>query len=224
MSYFNQFKAGNLVLPAELLFHCKEIFPSKDDFLVWQFFFYQTTSNYEELTPSAIADAIGATVTEVNQSISSLQESGLLEFKTIELDGEIEMIFDALPALEKLDQLVGGLGKTTDTLATNDIKELVKSFEQELGRLLSPFEIEDLEKTVKEDGTSPDLVRAALREAVFNDKRHWRYIQSILKNWRREGITTISQVEAKNAEFEARKNPKPQDLKDYRGAMGLWKD
>ena len=43
--------------------------------------------------------------------------------------------------------------------APNDLKSLVDTFQQELGRLLSPFEIEDLEKSLKEDGTSADLIK-----------------------------------------------------------------
>ena len=55
----------------------------------------------------------------------------------------------------------------------NVIKDLVETFQQELGRLLTPFEIEDLTKTVREDQTDPDVIKAALREAVFNGKPHW---------------------------------------------------
>ena len=57
-----------------------------------------------------------------------------------------------------------------------------------MGRLLTPFEIEDLSKTVKEDGTKADLIKEALREAVLNGKPNWKYIQAILRNWRHEGI------------------------------------
>ena len=37
MTYLDAFKSGNLVLPSALLLHFKELFPSSDDFLVWQF-------------------------------------------------------------------------------------------------------------------------------------------------------------------------------------------
>ncbi|WP_303973412.1 DnaD domain-containing protein [Streptococcus merionis] len=224
MSYLQQFKSGNVVLPAALLFHLKEVFPSMDDFLVWQFFFYQNTSQLEELAPSTIAEAIGKTVAEVNQSISSLQEAGLLEFKTIELAGEIEMIFDALPALAKLDDILTPKKDQQPQPKTNDFKSVVGDFERELGRLLSPFEIEDLEKTLQE-GVSVELMRAALKEAVFNGKSNWKYIQAILRNWRREGITTVGQVEAKQAEREANFQPQPAaNLADFRAALDVFKD
>lgn len=228
MSYLQQFRSGNVVMPAALLFHYKDIFASAEDFLVWQFFFYQNTSQYEELAPSAVAEAIGQSLDQVNQAIARLQSAGLLEFKTIELADEIEMIFDALPALEKLDKILAeekGTQKGKDgQVWSNPTKELVTDFERELGRLLSPFEIEEIQKSLQEDEISPDLIRAALRQAVLNGKQNWRYIQTILKNWRREGITSLAQVEAKNAEFEAKKSPKPMNTDGIQRALNLWKD
>ncbi|MCP1638672.1 DNA replication protein [Streptococcus gallinaceus] len=227
MTYLQQFQTGNVVFPSALLFHFQELFPSADDFLVWQFFFFQNTSQLESVAPSEIAQATGKTVADINRSIEKLQKSGLLEFKTINLAGEIEMIFDAMPALEKLDQLGNaGVEEIVEPLEINDLKALVDDFERELGRFLSPFEIEDLQKTISEDRVSVDLVRTALREAVFNNKTNWRYIQAILRNWRREGITTPAQVEAKNAEREAQQMPAKtvSTSDDFLNAMNLWKD
>ncbi|HEM3711085.1 TPA: DnaD domain-containing protein [Streptococcus suis] len=224
MNYSQQFRQGNVVIPAALLFHYKELFSSADDFLIWQFFFYQNTSHLESLAPSEVAQATGKTVAQVNQAIENLQESGLLEFKTISIAGEIEMIFDALPALEKLDVLLEPKQSVEMVRTENDLKTLVGDFERELGRFLSPFEIEDLQKTVEDDKTSVDLVRAALKEAVFNNKTNWKYIQAILRNWRREGITTVAQVEAKNIERDIQ-NPKNVTVSsDFLDAMNLWKE
>ncbi|CYV28619.1 DnaD domain-containing protein [Streptococcus suis] len=224
MNYSQQFRQGQLVLPAAILFHYQELFPSADDFVVWQFFFYQNTSPLESLAPSEIAQAIGRTVAQVNQSIENLQEAGLLDFKTISIAGEIEMIFDAFPALEKLDELLAPKEAEQFLPAENDLKTMVGEFERELGRFLSPFEIEDLQKTIEDDKTSIDLVRAALKEAVFNNKTNWKYIQAILRNWRREGITTVAQVEAKNAEREIQTPKNVTVSSDFLDAMDLWKD
>ncbi|MCD1276684.1 DnaD domain-containing protein [Streptococcus sinensis] len=226
MTYLSAFKSGNLIIPSALLFHFKEIFDSSDDFLVWQFFYLQNTTSLEEVAPRQIAENIGKTLTEVNRSMSHLTEKGLLQYKTIELNGETEVIFDASPALEKLDEILAA--KTGDQqpvkTAQNILKDLVDTFQQELGRLLTPFEIEDLTKTIQDDQTNPDLVKAALREAVFNGKANWKYIQAILRNWRREGVTSLAQVEAKRAEREA---TSPQNITvsdDFLSAMNLWKD
>lgn len=178
----------------------------------------------ESLAPSEIAQATGKTVAQVNQAIENLQEAGLLEFKTISIAGEIEMIFNAFPALERLDHLLLQKKRPELIQPENDLKTLVGDFERELGRFLSPFEVEDLQKTVEDDKTSVDLVRAALKEAVFNNKTNWKYIQAILRNWRREGITTPAQVEAKNAEREIQTPKNVAVSSDFLDAMDLWKE
>lgn len=225
MSFLENYQSGNLVLPTALLFHYKDIFKSSDEFLVWQFFYLQNTTRLDDLAPSQIATAMDKTVAEVNRLISNLTAQGLLDMKTIELGGEIEVIFDASPVLAKLDTL---LEEDSDTLAPaeegNSLKDLVEDFERELGRMLSPFELEDLQKTLKEDKAEPDLVRAALREAVFNGKTNWNYINAILRNWRREGITTLRQVEERRQEREEAKSPKVSVSDDFLSAMNLWSD
>ncbi|MGC0306924.1 DnaD domain protein [Streptococcus pneumoniae] len=225
MTYLDAFKSGNLVLPSTLLLHFKELFPSSDDFLVWQFFYLQNTTGLEEMSPSQIAERIGKEISDVNQSISNLTERGLLQYRTIELNGEIELLFDASLALERLDDLLVASASSSDQLTPqNQLKDLVETFQQELGRLLTPFEIEDLTKTLKEDGTSADLIKEALREAVLNGKANWKYIQAILRNWRHEGIKSVAQIEAKRAEREASNPQLTQVSADFRNAMDLWKD
>ena len=224
MTYLDAFKSGNLVLPSDLLLNYNQLFSSSDDFLVWQFFYLQNTTALGELSPSQIAEKIGKNVTEVNQAISRLTDKGLLQYRTIELNGEIEVIFDATLALERLDQLFEKQAPNQVQSAPNDLKSLVDTFQQELGRLLSPFEIEDLEKSLKEDGTSADLIKEALREAVLNGKPNWKYIQAILRNWRHEGIRSVAQVEAKRQEREATNPQNVQVSSDFKNAMDLWKD
>lgn len=225
MTYLDAFKSGNLVLPSALLLHFKELFPSSDDFLVWQFFYLQNTTGLDEMSPSQIAERIGKEISDVNQSISNLTERGLLQYRTIELNGEIELLFDASLALERLDDLLGVAHSSSGQLTPqNQLKDLVETFQQELGRLLTPFEIEDLTKTLKEDGTSADLIKEALREAVLNGKANWKYIQAILRNWRHEGIKSVAQIEAKRAEREASNPQLTQVSADFRNAMDLWKD
>ncbi len=225
MTYFDAFKTGNLVLPSALLLHFKELFPSSEDFLVWQFFYLQNTTALGDVSPSQIAEIIGKEVADVNQSISNLTENGLLQYRTIELNGEIELIFDASLAFERLDSLLDTQAPaTTAPNPQNRLKDLVETFQQELGRLLTPFEIEDLSKTVKEDGIKADLIKEALREAVFNGKPNWKYIQAILRNWRHEGIQSVAQVEAKRAEREANNPKQVQASADFLDAMNLWQD
>ncbi|WP_203264095.1 DnaD domain-containing protein [Streptococcus uberis] len=226
MSFFENYKSGNLVYPSALLFHFKDIFTNTDDFLVWQFFYLQNTTRIDDLAPSQIATALGKSVADVNRSISSLTSQELLDIKTIKVGDEIETIIDASPVLEKLDQLVT---KSKEQPVHNEdqgnqFKQIVSEFERELGRFLSPFELEDLEKTVKEDKTDIDLIREALKEAVFNGKTNWKYIQAILRNWRKEGITNLYQVEERKRAREEVNMSQVSLSDDFLSAMNLWSD
>ncbi|EHI68622.1 DnaD domain-containing protein [Streptococcus ictaluri] len=226
MSFLEHYKSGNLVLPSALLFHYKDIFKSSDDFLVWQFFYLQNSTKLEDLAPSQIANALGKSVAEVNKAISSLTSQDLLDMKTIELAGEIEIIFDASPVLVKLDQLIEEEQADSQEVQTNpnQFKSLVEEFERELGRFLSPFELEDLEQTIKGDKADPELIREALREAVFNGKTNWKYIQAILRNWRKEGISTLKQVQERKRAREDVSSSQVTVSDDFLAAMNLWSD
>lgn len=226
MSFFENYKSGNLVYPSALLFHFKDIFTNTDDFLVWQFFYLQNTTRIDDLAPSQIATVLGKSVADVNRSISSLTSQELLDIKTIKVGDEIETIIDASPVLEKLDQLVTKSKDQPlhDEDQGNQFKQIVSEFERELGRFLSPFELEDLEKTVKEDKTDIDLIREALKEAVFNGKTNWKYIQAILRNWRKEGITNRYQVEERKRAREEANASQVSLSDDFLSAMNLWSD
>ena len=77
---------------------------------------------------------------------------------------------------------------------------------------------------MREEQVDPELVREALREAVFKGKTNWRYITAILRNWRREGITTVRQVEENRKEREGGKTNKVFVSDDFLSAMDLWSD
>lgn len=220
MTILNYYQSGHLVLPSALLFNYHHIFDQADDFLVWQFCYLQSTTNLTEILPSQIAEALGKESDEVTKILNRLTKQKLLLIKTIEVDGDIETIFDPSPALELLEDILQASQSQPQgqaaPLFTNDFKGLVEDFERELGRQLSPFELEELQKLLKEQQTPADLIREALKEAVLNDKRNWKYIQAILRNWRQEGIINLRQVEERRREREGKTNSNLQIDDDFK--------
>jgi DNA replication protein len=71
--------------------------------------------------------------------------------------------------------------------------------------ILNPMVIEDLNKEIQEEHTDPELIREALKEAVFNRKTNWNYIKGVLRNWKLSGITTKIQVEERRLEHQGKK-------------------
>ena len=124
-------------------------------------------------------------------------------------NNEIKMVVDASPALAVLDKLVSSENSTTGPVAgqptnTQLIKQLTDELEQALG-ILNPMVIEDLNKEIQEEHTDPELIREALKEAVFNRKTNWNYIKGVLRNWKLSGITTKIQVEERRLEHQGKK-------------------
>ena len=127
----------------------------------------------------------------------------------IKVNNEIEMVVDASPALAVLDKLVSNEKTTTGPVVgqptnTQLIKQLTDELEQALG-ILNPMVIEDLNKEIQEEHTDPELIREALKEAVFNRKTNWNYIKGVLRNWKLSGITTKIQVEERRLEHQGKK-------------------
>lgn len=227
MTFVTTYQSGHLVLPSQLLFRYHQLFDNSDDFLVWQFCYLHNTTNLVELLPSQIAQAIGQTVVEVNRSLGRLTQKELLVIKTIEVAGDIETIFDTSPAFAQLDSLLAAEAQEAlgqQVVSDNPLKALVTDFERELGRLLSPFELEDLQKLLTEVKTDPALIREALREAVFNGKTNWNYIQAILRNWRKEGIVNLRQIEERRREREGTSKQELELDDDFKKALNLWRD
>ena len=97
--------------------------------------------------------------------------------------------------VEMIEQITG-----VDKWFINKFKWIVEQEEK-----LKGMKIEDLNKEIQEEHTDPELIREALKEAVFNRKTNWNYIKGVLRNWKLSGITTKIQVEERRLEHQGKK-------------------
>lgn len=74
-------------------------------------------------------------------------------------------------------------------------------FEQEFGRPLSPMEYETISGWVDEDRYNDEIIKFALKEAVFAGKLSFRYIDRILIEWSRNRITTAEEAKLHTQKF-----------------------
>ncbi|WP_249871841.1 DnaD domain-containing protein [Oceanobacillus saliphilus] len=81
-------------------------------------------------------------------------------------------------------------------------------FEQEFGRPLSPFEIETVNAWIDEDEIEPALIKAGLRESVLMGKLNFKYIDRILREWKKKGIHTVDEARQASKNFHGRKSTK----------------
>lgn len=108
-----------------------------------------------------------------------------------------------------------------------ELKELINNFEANFGRMLSPFELEDIQKLVKEDGYSVELINEALKIAVRNGKLFLNYVVGILVRMRSQGITNVEQLRAAEQLKQGSSKPAEVDnnfLEMLIAAAELWDD
>lgn len=73
-------------------------------------------------------------------------------------------------------------------------KDLFSVFENEFARPLTPMELETISAWLDQDKYKEELILAALKEAVFSGKLHFRYIDRILLEWSRNRVQTADQA------------------------------
>jgi len=90
----------------------------------------------------------------------------------------------------------------------NTSKDIYLKFETELGRTISPAEVELINEWMH-DGITEEIIEEALKEAVYNNVRNLKYIDRIIYNWKQLGIKT-----KKDIIKEKKNHRKAQSLKE----------
>lgn len=80
-----------------------------------------------------------------------------------------------------------------DASAENDLGIVHDWIFSEFGRYPTPFEIEDLKYFLQDH--SKEVIKLAIKECVGNGKPYFKYLESILRDWKQKGLTTVELVE-----------------------------
>ncbi len=86
-----------------------------------------------------------------------------------------------------------------------DFSEIYSYYQQEIG-ILSPNQAEQLADYLKLDNFEPELLKRAIDKASNNAKRSFGYVNSILRNWKQNGITTLTQADEEDKKFQESKH------------------
>ena len=91
-----------------------------------------------------------------------------------------------------------------DAPAENDLGVVHDWIFSEFGRYPTPFEIEDLKYFLQDH--SKEVIKLAIKECVGNGKPYFKYLESILRDWKQKGLVTVELVE--NRQKPTRSNSK----------------
>lgn len=150
-----------------------------------------------------LAQSMTLSPIEISQLIQQLLDKKILILQQgRDREGRISNFYDLSPLYEKIDKLIDQQNvkdntntvRNTSNVVRDPIQTLVRQFEIEFGRLLSPIERQQIAAWINIDHYQPEVVKIALREAVLAQVYNLRYIDRILLNWQKHNLTTSDQV------------------------------
>lgn len=140
---------------------------------------------------------------DVSVKLQRLMQKGAIEIiQEHDATGRITEKYSIWPLWERILHLL-----TSENVKQQEVSqqlseaEIYKLLEQEMGRLLSSIELETVGMWLDQDGHSPDIIKAALREAVLAGKLSLRYIDRILFEWKKKNITSLKQIEQQAEQY-----------------------
>ena len=186
------FKNGNIVLPLYLLKNYKKLKLELNEF-VFLMYLYDLGNN-ALFNPNRFCEDLNLELMEVMTLVGELTDKGFIKVDVIKnekgimeelviLDGFFDKL--SLIALEDVNK------EDKVDVENSTIFELI---EKEFGRTLSSMEYEII-KAWLEQGFSEELIKEVLKEAVFSGVSNLRYMDTILYEWNKNGITSAADVE-----------------------------
>lgn len=189
-------------IPKILLFNYHKLNLTDQEFIM---LFYLWNSNDSSYNPKQISNDLGVSLNTVLEIINTLSEKGFLSLNIIKINNVRSEIINLDLLYEKLAFLV--LKKETKKEST----DLFSLYEKELGRSLSPTEIEIIHGWLDSDATE-EMILLALKEAVYNGVVNLRYIDRIIFEWLKKGIRTKEDVEKSRKAFKKTKSKESQKM------------
>lgn len=153
-----------------------------------------------------LASVTNLSAIEVSEMLQGLINKDIITLEQINDDeGRISNFYSLDPLYSKIDKLVdeenrgnkstnNPSGDSLSNLSSDPIQGVIRQFEIEFGRLLSPIERQEVAAWITEDHYDPEVIKLALREAVLAQVYNFKYVDRILLNWQRHSLATVDQV------------------------------
>ncbi|AEV95286.1 DnaD domain-containing protein [Pediococcus claussenii] len=196
---------GSTTVPNLLMDNFKKLGMSNDEFLLYlQIKKEQGRGNFfPEM--DALANYIGTDIQNLYSLLQSLQQKKIMSISQRKNERgqqtdfyDFKLLDQKLIALLKGDQvkLKEEKNKAVSQVKQDDKEAIFDQIQLEFNRPLSPLEIESINAWMEDDHYSPELIRAALKEATLNQAYSLKYMDRILLSWEKRNIKTAQQVEA----------------------------
>lgn len=198
---YQTFLMDQITIPARLLKEYQTLgLTEKEVMILLQIHRFSLSAVYFP-TPDEIADCVSFDQQECSMLLRKLIQKNMLAIEQNEAD---QALMGEQYSLEPLwVKLYQEVAIKKDDAETELAMNIFLLFEQEFGRALSPFEIESINIWIDEDEQKPALIKAALREAVLMSKLNFKYIDRILREWKKKGIRSVEQAREQSKSFHS---------------------
>ena len=192
-------KEKPITIPRILLKNYKSLGITNDELIV--IMVIMSYGDKVEFDPETFASVINANKREIMLIINNLFDKHILSL-VVEKNNRKTYEYISLDLLyQKLFNII--IDKPENDIIDDSIFSI---FESELGRTLSPMEIEKIKEWIT-SGKSNELIICALNEAVLKGVNNLNYIDSILNSWQKKGYKTKSDIQKEKEAFR-QKNKK----------------
>ncbi len=155
--------------------------------------------------PNTIETDLGIDIKKVMMLISKLTDNKLITLNVIKNDKNIMEEHISLDNFyQKINMII--IDEMNEKDDSSDMS-VFSTIEKEFGRTLSPIEYEIVKAWI-DSGISDELIKEALKEAIFNGVNNLRYIDKILYEWGKKGIKTVKDVEKNRTNHKEQKKEK----------------
>ena len=168
------FTTKDFVINSNIIKCISNIDITLDEFLLVLYFI--NVSNV--LNTEDIKEKLGFDEDKAVNTFGSLLDKKYIEINVVNKNGEVIEKINLDPLFDRL-----ALNKKVE----NNSEDIYSLFERELGRTLSSFEYEIINKWL-ESGISEDIIKGALKEAILNNVRNFKYIDKIVYEWSKNGV------------------------------------
>ena len=159
--------------------------------------------NKIEYNPDIFVRELDMDKVNVMTLISNLMSKNIISLEMVKNGRKTEEYISLSLLYDKLLNIVKDISDDDSVMIDNSIFSI---FENELGKLLSPMQVEKIKEWVT-TYKNEELIVMALREAVMNGVSHFNYIDSVLNEWNKKGYKNKEDVlRSKNSYKEKKKS------------------
>lgn len=192
-------KGKNIIIPCVLIKNKDKLNITTDELVVLGYLMNQNDKIAFDI--EQFCSDLGMEISVVMNTISSLVDKKILVMSVIKNKTgmmceylDINMLYTKLASFIIDDEVL-------EHENGNDNSNIYNVIEKEFARTLSPIECETIKRWL-DSNISEELITEALKEAVLNGVTNLKYIDKILYEWNKKGITKAVDVKRKNKQPE----------------------